>query len=61
MAGSRKGKGEGKSGAHGAWEKEEEAPTASPLFILSFSLASKRKIAIGSFLIMHQSLPNTTF
>ena len=33
-----------------------EAPAAKPLFISSFSFAGERKIAIGSFLIMRQSL-----
>ena len=37
-----------------------EAPAANPLFISSFSFAGERKIAIGSFLIMRQSLPHTT-
>ena len=60
VAGARKGKGEGKSGARGPG-KGKEAPAASPLFISSFSFAGERKIAIGSFLIMRQSLPDTTF
>ena len=38
-----------------------EAPAANPLFIWSFSFARKRQIAIGSFLIMRQSLPDMTF
>ena len=40
---------------------EEEAPAASSLFIWSFSFADKRKIGIGSFLIMSQSVPDMTF
>ena len=38
-----------------------EAPAAKPLFMSSFSFADERKIAIGSFLIVRQSLPHTTF
>ena len=38
-----------------------EAPAAKPLFMSSFSFADEQKIAIGSFLIVCQSLPHTTF
>jgi len=38
-----------------------EAPAAKPLFISSFLFADERKIAIGPFLIMRQSLPDMTF
>ena len=38
-----------------------EAPAAKPLFISSFSFAGEQKIAIGSFLIMRQSLLDMTF
>ena len=40
---------------------EKKAPAANPLFIPSFSFVGEREIAIGSFLIMRQSLPDTTF
>ena len=42
-------------------EKEKVAPAVRPWFISSFSFAGERKIAIGSFLITRQSLPDTTF
>ena len=70
MAGARQGKGHRNSGARarsdarvgvGGGEEVTEAPAANPLFIWSFSFARERKIAIGSFLIMCQSLPGTTF
>ena len=67
MAGARKGKGEKKSRAQArevvSWGEGggTEAPAAKPLFMLSFSFADERKIAIGSFLIVRQSLPHTTF
>ena len=38
-----------------------EAPAAKPLFISSSSFAGERKIAIGSFLIMRQSLLDMPF
>ena len=62
VAGARKGMGEGKIGRarNARGRGEEEAPAASPLSISSFSFADERKIAIGSFLIMRQSLPDTT-
>ena len=62
MAGARKGMGEGKIGRarNARGRGEEEAPAASPLSISSFLFADERKIAIGSFLIMRQSLPDTT-
>ena len=45
------------------WGKEggTEAPAAKPLFISSFPFAGERKIAIGSFLIWRQSMPDATF
>ena len=68
MAGARKGKGEKKSRARarealsgGGVGGGTEAPAAKPLFMSSFSFADERKIAIGSFLIVRQSLPHTTF
>ena len=68
MAGTRKGKGEGKSksGARrdaggGEGVVMAEGPAAKALFISSFSFADERKIAIGPFLIMCQSLSDTTF
>ena len=66
VAGARKGKGEKKSRARtrgGEWGGGggTEAPAAKPLFMSSFSFADERKIAIGSFLIVRQSLPHTTF
>ena len=38
-----------------------EAPAVKPLFISSFSFAGERKIAIGLFLNMRQSLHDMTF
>ena len=70
VAGARKGKGEEKSRARrdagrrwrrGGGGGGTEAPAAKPLFISSFSFADERKIAISSFLIVRQSLPDTTF
>ena len=46
-------------GGGGVWGTE--APAANLLFISSFSFAGERKIVIGSFLIMRQLLPGTTF
>ena len=40
---------------------ERKAPAANPLFTSSFSFADEQKIATGSFLIVCQSLPHTTF
>ena len=40
---------------------QTEAPAANPLFLWSFLFAREQKIAIGSFLIMGQSLRDTTF
>ena len=64
MASARKGKedracamlGGGGRGAGGT-----EAPAAKPLFVSSFSFTGEQKIAIGSFLIMRQSLLDMTF
>ena len=60
----RKGKGESKSGACARSDAGRgwgtEAPAANLLFISSSSFAGEWKIAIGSFLIMRQSLPDTT-
>ena len=64
MAGARKGKGDRARGMLGAWGGGfggTEVPAAKPLFISSFSFAGERKIAIGSFLIMRQSLLDMTF
>ena len=41
-------------GGGGGWGTE--APAAKPLFISSFLFVGERKIAIGSFLNMRQSL-----
>ena len=66
MADARKKKEKGKSGTRetrdagrGGWGTEASA--ANLLFISSFSFTGERKITIGSFLIMRQSLPGTTF
>ena len=59
MAGTRKGKGDRARVMLGGGGTE--APAAKPLFISSVSFAAKRKIAIGSFLIMRQSLLDLTF
>ena len=62
VAGARKGKEDrahamlGEVGGGGT-----EAPAANPLFISSFLFAGERKIAIGLFLIMCQSLLDMTF
>jgi len=64
VAGARKGKGYQNRRARARSDARvgvTEAPAANPLFIWSFSFARERKIAIGSFLIMRQSLPGTTF
>ena len=55
VAGATKGKGDARGGGG------TEAPAAKPLFISSFSFAGERKIAVGSFLIMRQSLLDMTF
>ena len=64
VAGAIKGKGDRARARRDAGAKRgggTEAPAANPLFISSFSFAGERKIANGSFLIMRQSSPDTTF
>ena len=60
MADARKGRGD-RARAMLVGGGGTEAPAAKPLFISSFSFAGERKIAIGSFLIMRQSLLDMTF
>ena len=47
--------------AKSAGRERGKAPIASPLFIWSFLFSGERIIAIGSFLLMCQSLPHTNF
>ena len=61
MAGARKGKGDRARAMLEGGGGGTEAPAAKPWFISSFSFAGERKIAIGSFSIMRQSLLDMTF